>query len=254
MRNALQPKMGLVGRIEGNDIVGKWVQGGSVPLTLTKGEYTGGGLEVAEPARRALQGDWYGEVNGGIGIAFRFKQEPDGKLSAFLDSPYEGRRGVRLDRVSVAGDRISLTARAVDVTFDGTLSAGAISGTFSAGQTKGRDVTLKRGEYVQETFHMAPNLTEPLLGKWTGRTATNTDIILRFQRNERGDVLATEDVPSRQLFAIPVTELHFDGQSLKLMVRGISAQFTGTLAGNQMSGEWTLPGLQFPLQLRRAEH
>ncbi|HEY6927328.1 MAG TPA: hypothetical protein VI653_27890 [Steroidobacteraceae bacterium] len=251
--NALQPKMGLSGRIQGNDIVGKWIQGGSAPLTLTKGQYLAGGLAVAEPVRRALKGDWYGEVNGGIGIAFRFQEEPDGKLSAFLDSPYEGRRGIRLDRVSVAGDRISLGAPAVGITFDGTLAPDAISGKFVAGQTKGRDVTLKRGEYVQETFHIAPNLSGPLLGKWEGRTANNTDIVLRFQRNDRGDLLATEDVPSRQLFSMPVTQLGFDGQSLKLMVRGISAEFKGKLAGNEMSGDWTLPGMQFPLKLVRAE-
>jgi len=249
---SLQAKMGMSGKIEGDEITGRWIQGGSAPLTLTKGQYVAQGLDVAKPVRQELKGDWYGELSSGVGIAFRFKEEPDGKLSVFYDRPYEGRRGMRLDRVSVTGNKISLGAGAIGMTFDGTLAPDAISGKLvNNGQS--RDITLKHGEYVPQTLRVAPNLAGRLLGKWSGKTANNTEMILSFQRDERGDLIAMQDIPSRQMFAIPVTGLDFDGQSIKLTVRGIAAEFTGKLANNQLSGDWMMPSLRLPLRLSRID-
>jgi hypothetical protein len=248
---SVQLKMGFSGRIGGDEIVGRWIQGGSAPLTLTRGQYLASGVEVAKPIRQELKGDWYGQ-SGGIGIAFRFKEEPDGRLSAFLDRPYEGRRGMRLDRVSVTGSRISLGDSAIGMTFDGTLTADAISGKF-VNNGQARDLTLKRGEYVPETLRLAPDLAGRLVGKWAGATANNTEMILRIQRDEHGDLVAVQDIPSRQMFAIPVTGLDFDGQSIKLTVRGIAAEFTGKLANNELSGDWIMPSLRLPLRLSRVD-
>jgi len=248
-------KMSLSAKLDGNNnIVGRWIQSGSVPLALTRGQYLAEGLDVAEPVRRQLSGDWYGEVAGGIGVALRFEQQPDGKLSGFLDSPYEGRRGIRLDRINVAGARISLRASAAEITFSGTLTTTAINGNLVvSGQDRG-NVTLKRGDYVPQPLHFAADSAVPLLGQWTGKTVDKTDVVLRFQRGERGDLIASEDIPDRQLFSMPVTGFAFDGRVVKLTVRGIAAEFSGKLVNNEISGDWTLPNGRFPLRLTRIDH
>jgi len=247
-------KMGFSAKLEGNSIVGRWIQSGSVPLALSKGLYVAEGLDVAEPIRRQLGGDWYGEVAGGIGIALRFEQQPDGKLRGFLDSPYEGRRGIRLDRINVTGAKISLRASAAEITFSGTLTPASINGNLVVrGQDRG-NVTLNRGDYVPQTLHVAADSAGPLLGQWTGKTVDKTDVVLRFQRGERGDLIASEDIPDRQLFSMPVTGLSFDGRVLKLTVRGIAAEFSGKLVNNEISGDWTLPNGRFPLRLTRIDH
>ena len=246
-------KMGLSAKVEGNNIVGRWIESGSVPLILTKGQYVAVGLDVPEPIRHQLSGNWYGEVAGGIGVALRFEEQPHGKLSGFLDSPYEGRRGIRLDRIDVAGSRISLGASAADITFSGTLTTAAINGNLVASGRDRGNVTLKRGDYIPQPLHVAADAASPLLGQWTGKTVDKTDVVLRFQRGERGDLIASEDIPDRQLFSMPVTGFAFDGQSLKLTVRGIAAEFSGKLVNNEISGDWTLPNGRFPLRLTRSD-
>jgi hypothetical protein len=52
---------------------------------------------------------------------------------------------------------------------------------------------------------------------------------------------------------MPVTGFAFDGQSLKLTVRGIAAEFSGKLVNNEISGDWTLPDGRFPLRLTRSD-
>jgi hypothetical protein len=247
----LRPKMSFSGHIEGNQLVGQWTQGGSAPLVFTKGKYQVPGLELAKSARVALNGDWYGVFSNGIGIALKFRDDPTGKLLATLDSPYEGRRGIPVTAIDVAGDRIAMRVDGVGASFKGTLAKDAIAGKFSADGQE-RQVIFRHGDYVPEVLHLAPEIAGRLVGRWEGRTA-NTNLILRFQLDQRGDLIALEDIPNRQLFSLPISDLVLKGDDLSLTVKGIAAEFRGKVAKNEISGDWKMPTLQFPLRLTRGE-
>jgi hypothetical protein len=249
--SVLRPKMGFSGTIAGNELVGRWMQGGTAPLTFTKGKYQAGGIDLQKRDRDRLAGNWYGQFTNGVGLAFRFKQDANGKLSAFLDSPYEGRNGLPINAISIDGDKISMRIDGVGGVYNGTLAKDEISGKFSAGG-EARELILKRGEYVAETLQVAADVSNKLIGSWEGRAA-NTYIVLRFKLNERGDLLAVQDIPNRQMFGLPITDLSLKDDDLRLTVKGIAAEFKGKLAKNQLSGDWTMPTLQFPLTFNRTE-
>jgi hypothetical protein len=247
--SVLRPKMGFSGQIQGNQLVGKWIQAGSAPFTFNKGRYQAAGLEVSKAVRDRLNGDWYGEFNNGIGIAFKFKEAPNGKLFASLDSPHEGRRGIPINEITLAADQLAMRIDGIEAKFAGTVAQNAITGKLSAGG-RNMEVTLKRGEYRPEVLHVSAELAGRLVGKWEGKTA-NTNMILRFQVNDRGELLALQDIPNRQLFSLPISDLVLKDGSLSLTVKGIAAEFKGKLTSNEINGDWTMPSLQFPLKLIR---
>jgi hypothetical protein len=115
----------------------------------------------------------------------------------------------------------------------------------------GNDLTMARAEYVPEVMRVPAELASKLLGKWEGKTA-NTYMILRFKLNDKGELIALQDIPNRQLFGLPVSEVTLKGGALSLKVKGIAAEFKGRISDSQISGDWTMPSLQFPLKLNRA--
>ncbi|MFZ6658990.1 hypothetical protein [Undibacterium sp. TJN19] len=247
----LRPEMSFAGKVEGNQLVGKWTQGGDAPLTFNKGKFQAAGLVVDKNIRDKLNGNWYGKFSNGIGIALKFKDNKPGNFTASLDSPYEGRKGVPITAISLDADKVSIRIDGVGATFNGTLTQDSINGKFSA-EGQDRNLNFSRGEYVPEVAHVPTDLAKKLLGKWEGKTA-NTYMILRFQLNDKGELIALQDIPNRQLFSLPVSDVTLKGENISLTVKGIAAEFKGKVSEQQISGDWTMPSLQFPLKLSRAD-
>ncbi len=244
----LRPKMGFRGRIEGSQLVGLWLQGGSAPLTFNKGRYQAKGLELDPASRDALSGNWYGQFANGVGLGLSFKQQ-DGKFSGWLDSPYEGRRGVPISSVLAKNGKLTLRIDGIGASFSGTYSPKAITGKFSAGGQE-REVSFTHGEFVPESFALGNEVASRLVGTWEAKTA-NTNMILRFQRDANGNIVVMQDIPNRQLFSLPVSGLTVKGAALEMTVKGIAADFKGTLSQDTINGDWTMPSLQFPLKFTR---
>jgi len=88
-----------------------------------------------------IEGDWEGaiDVSGvSIGIRVVFAPAPEG-LSAAIDIPQQGASGLPLQNVSFDGSRIHFELpTTVLAVFEGTLSSGSMSGTFTQGAASGR--------------------------------------------------------------------------------------------------------------------
>jgi hypothetical protein len=246
-----RPKMGFKGKLAGDQLVGQWIQGGAAPLSLHRGEYRLAGLEVEQSLRTKLSGNWYGEFSNGTGIALKFHDAPNGKLDASLDSPYEGRHGIPITAISQQGSALILRIDGIGATFKGSVMPNEIRGTLTAGG-QDRAINFKRGDYVPEALHVPTELAAKLLGKWEGKAA-NTNMTLRFQLDDRGNLVAQQDIPNRQLFGLPVSDVVLRGEQLSLTVKGIAAEFKGKLANNEISGDWTMPSLQFPLRFVKTQ-
>ncbi|HEY8026858.1 MAG TPA: hypothetical protein VIF60_20120 [Burkholderiaceae bacterium] len=248
--NVLRPQMSFKGKIAGGQLVGTWSQGGDIPLTLNKGKFQISGLNVDKSIREKLNGEWYGKFSNGMGMSLRFKDDQNGTFSAFLDSPYEGRNNVPVSAITLNGDNVSLRMEGVNASFTGVLGKNSIDGKFFAGD-QGRSLTFSRGEYIPEVVHVSSDLANKLIGKWVGKSG-NTDLILRFQLNEKGNLIALQDIPNRRLFSLPVSDVSFKENDLSLVVKGIAAEFKGKVSKNEISGNWVMPNLQFPLTLSRS--
>lgn len=247
----LRPKMGYTGRLVGSQLVGNWNQDGDTPLTLNKGNFHFAGLAVEKSIREKINGDWYGRFSNGVGMSLKFKDDKNGSFDAFLDSPYEGRINVPINAISMNGSNITIRIDGVDATFSGSLTQNAIDGKFVVAGGQARNITFARGEYVPEAVHMPSELANKLVGTWVGKTA-NTYMILRFQLNAQGDLVALQDIPNRRLMSLPISDVTLKGEDLSLIVKGISAEFKGKVSKNEITGNWTMPSLQFPLTLGRS--
>lgn len=248
----LRPEMSFKGQVQGSQLVGEWTQGGSAPLTFNKGEYQTARLDIDKASRKKLEGNWYGEFSNGIGIALKFREGNDGQFIASLDSPYEGRKGIPVSALTIDDDNISMSIDGVGATFTGKFVAEGIKGIFSAGETK-NELTVERGEYVMEALKVSKDTADRLVGKWEGNTA-NTRMVLRFELNDEGNLIALQDIPNRQLFSLPISDLVVDGQKLSMVVKGIAAEFEGEISSDAISGQWTMPSLQFPVELSRVDN
>jgi hypothetical protein len=250
----MRPKMSFKGKLVGGQLLGSWswTHDENIPFTLKKGKLQTAGLGVDKSLREKLNGNWYGKYSNGIGMALRFKDEKNGTLSAFLDSPYEGRHDVPITAVSLNAGKLTLRMDGVEASFSGVLKPNAIDGKFfAAGQ--GRSLTFARGEYVPEVVHIPTELSNKLIGKWSGKSA-NTTIVLRFQLNEQGNLIAVEDIPNLRLFSLPLSDFTLKGDDVSFVVKAIAAEFKGKVSKNKISGDWVMPSLQFPLIMNRADN
>ena len=130
-------------KAEGKTISGTWtqtIQGQqhSMPLEWT---FAGTAAEAAAAAAAvkpsAIDGNWAGALNAGsqtLHIIFHFKAGPDGILCS-MDSVDQGANGIPCSDVKVDGKQVSLTAKAVNGTYSGTLRSDGkhMDGTWSQG-------------------------------------------------------------------------------------------------------------------------
>src|ERR1035437_7238669 len=170
----LRPEMSFTGKIVGSQLVGKWTQGGDAPLTFNKGKYQTASLVLEKAVREQLDGNWYGKFSNGIGLALKFRENENGTLSASLDSPYEGRKGVPISAVKVDTNKISIRIDGVGATFEGVLAQDSINGKFSAGG-QSRNLVFARGEYAPEVVQVPTDLANKLIGKWIGKSANRSE-------------------------------------------------------------------------------
>jgi len=81
---------------------------------------------VAPPSSSAdLVGSWLGTLQAGafqLRVVFHISRDPDGVLSATLDSPDQGATGIPVDTVVVKGDTLHMEVRAVLGAYEGTIS------------------------------------------------------------------------------------------------------------------------------------
>ncbi len=99
------------------------------------------------------QGTWLGTVSVGgmdLRVVFNITKNPDGSFKATLDSPDQGAKDIPVDSVKVEGDKLSLEAKALRMTYAGTYdpAAGQITGTLT--QNISMPLNLKKVEKVPE--------------------------------------------------------------------------------------------------------
>lgn len=123
------------GSLEGGQFVGTWTQGPqSLPLTLSRGEYTPTvtALDLSAEDMERLAGAWKGQL-GPLEVTVRFETADTGERVAFLDVPAQGASGVVVSEATLAGDALTLRIAAIAAEYRAALSGAEISGEWQQG-------------------------------------------------------------------------------------------------------------------------
>jgi uncharacterized protein len=118
---------------EKNRFDGNWVQGGmTFPLVLTPVGASSKNAPAPQPEKsnssdiKAIAGIWSGSLAFAgmeLRVVFHLTLDSTGNLTATLDSPDQGVKGIPFDSASFASGHVKLTSKTLDGGFDGDLLA-----------------------------------------------------------------------------------------------------------------------------------
>lgn len=245
--NINQARIEIVGDVTRDSIVGQFNQGGqTLELSFARGEYQQDGLGITPLDYARISGPWNGEVNG-LTMVIRIEQEGDQYL-AFMDSPDQGAANIPIGELSVDGDTLEFAIAAVQGSFAGEISSEAITGTWTqAGNSV--PFTFSRGDYVANA-DVPAELRERVSGGWRG-TVNGTELVFQFTEADNGGFNAVMAIPSMGAGPLPLADMSLDGDTFSFSVGQIQAQFSGTIDGDEISGDWSRAGATNTLTINR---
>jgi hypothetical protein len=137
-----------------SQIIGKWTQVGIDSLTLERvnlkdeRQALDAGRNYRYTNEAELQGHWTGVLPGKHGIqlrvVFHVAQLSDGSYSATLDSPDQLLFAMPFDVIDFVPPRVRLEIKSAKCTFEGRLSEGKVSGTWTYDKRISQPLTLER--------------------------------------------------------------------------------------------------------------
>jgi hypothetical protein len=146
--------------------------------------------------------------------------------------------------------------------FNGTYSAGSLSGFWRAGPQPppGFAVSLKKGEAPVATLKLSTEAFASLAGKWAGKLDAPTpdgktvtqNVVLRIETNTVGQYVGFLDVENpvqKQKASLPVSEASVAAGKVVLKIG--PGEYKGDLAGKTLKGDLTLGPRALPLVLTK---
>lgn len=256
------------GKMANGKIAGEWTQpGGKLPL------------ELAPYQRAALSADalrtYVGAWNGTLELAgqkqtlvFNLRQGAGGALEGTFGIPDQGMTQPMGD-LALENGELSFHTLGGRISFKGKLANNRLAGKLKvpspAAPAEGVDISMQKGDYkpTPVALTLAAADFAKLKGKWTGsvsvtnpQTQQKVDLplVVRFESGPRGEQYGYLDSPAQGASGLIVTFLSLSGDKLTARVATAQAEYTGTLAGDKITGEWaqTQAGLRTPLVLTRS--
>ncbi|MDP1932643.1 MAG: hypothetical protein Q8L60_14410 [Gammaproteobacteria bacterium] len=120
----------FTGTIAENGIAGQWQQRGQqTGLNLTRGPFVPN-PDLSIEDQRYLLGTWRGNVTG-ADLVFRFSSDGNGAFGAFLDVASVGLNNMPVSSMTLEGQSLRFQINAIDARFEGALSGGEITGSWT---------------------------------------------------------------------------------------------------------------------------
>jgi hypothetical protein len=257
------------GKLAGGKIAGEWTQpGGKLPLELAPFQK----VALSADAMRPYLGSWNANVvtpGGTQRLAFELKQGTGG-LTGTFGVPEQG-VSVPLTSATLENGELTLKVNlGAEITFKGKLAGNTIAGKLKvpnpAAPPDGIDASFQRGEYKAPVvaLKLTPEAFATLKGKWQGKGAmTNPQngqkidftIAARFETNAKGEYVGFIDSSAQGVSStVGVNEVTLAGGKLtaKVGTGAAAAEFSGTVAGKKITGEWVQAGQRIQLELTQA--
>ncbi len=248
------------GKFENARIVGEWRQGSSFPLTLEKRalDPRANALALSAAQKTMMLGEWYGEIEtpvGGLAVVFRFAEEGEDLVKGYFDSPDQGSAGVPIQSVTLGDNTVSLSL-AAGAGFEGTFEPGTMSGSWNQGGQK-LPLRLTKGKLPALVLDLGPDGMARLMGTWQGKLTTpqgSSSIVLRFEKDAAGQPVGFIDNPEQGMRGARIKSVALDGDALTVQPSEmLRLKYTGTLAGEQITGKLAAGGQSFDLAFTRSK-
>lgn len=243
-----------VGEIGSGTINGIWSQNNTeFELNLTPYEEP---VITAENFAR-IDGSWVGALRPTgspdfeLAIVLEFFVNDDGEFVGTLSSPDQGGNDIPIDTLALEEDELVVEISQARIEIVTEISGDELVGTFNqAGQSF--PITLARGEYEQAGLQLSALQFARVQGPWHGQVA-NLTVVLRVEQSD-GNYLAYLDSPDQGATDIPIQEFTIDGDDVNFTIASINGSFSGTIAANALSGQWTQGGQTQPLELEKGPY
>lgn len=202
-----------------------------------------------------VAGDWHGTLKVGpieMGIQLHIVKADKG-LTASMDSPDQGIRGMAVDSISLEGSDLKFAVGAVQVTYAGKVSPDgkSIDGTLTQGQAMPLDLTRGNFAVVQHK----PGKPSDIDGDWKGALQTpNGNLRIVFHIVNTADGLtATADLPDVGGTGLPVANVTRTGQTLKMDMKQMGGGFEGDISPDlkTITGNFSAAGNKIAMVLTR---
>lgn len=214
----------------------------AAPLAMGQG---GGTASVA--------GDWQGSIADKLPVVLHVRVDPNGSLTAALDSPSQGALGLPGANAKLSGTTFSFDVPVVQGGYTGTLSADGktITGTWT-----------QSGQSMPLVFHQTATPAElaavkpsPVDGDWAGALhagGVTLRVAFHFHATPDGTIAGSMDSIDQGAMGIACADVKLDGQKLTLAVPAVHGTYEGTLSadGRTLQGTWS-QGSPLALDLTR---
>lgn len=228
---------------------GEWTQeGAKLPLTLkpfAEPTLTPADLDI-------LRGEWSGPLKAQgieVTIVLRFSNDKEGKFAPVMDVPEQGVQGWPLTNVRLDDGHFSSEQQKSMAQIVGVLKGDQLVGQWNQ-LGNSLPLTLKKGKYVAPARYLdLPAASrDQLKGKWSG-SLNGMTVTVRFETDAQGRTLGFFDSPQPGVPSIPLSTATLAGTQFTFTMGGIGGKYSGALAGDKLTGEWTQLGLPKPLPL-----
>jgi hypothetical protein len=256
------------GKLANGKIAGEWTQpGGKLPLELAPYQKT----TLSADTLRAYVGAWNGTLELGgqkQTLVFNFKQGAGGALEGTFGIPDQGMTQPMGD-LALENGELSFHTLGGRISFKGKLASNRLAGKLKvpspAAPADGVDISMQKGDYkpAPVALTLAAADFAKLKGKWAGKGSfTNPqnnqkidfDIAVRFETGANGQFNGFVDssAAGQSSTGVVISSASLAGDKLTFRLAVGQVEFTGTLAGKKITGEWVQGGMRIPLELNQA--
>jgi hypothetical protein len=261
------------GKLAGGKFAGQWTQPtGALPLELAPYQK----VALSADAIKPYLGDWNTKITLAAQsqmLAFNFRQGAGG-LEGTFSIPDQGVNRPMTDVTLENGELSFKTNVGAELSFKGKLAGNGIVGKLKvpspAAPPDGLDVTLQKGAYAPPpvALKLSAESFAKVKGRWQARgEVTNPQngqkiaftTVMRFENGAKaGEYFGFTDserqvAPGQTITSkgVIINDATLTGDKLTFRVASAQAEFTGTLAGNKITGELSQGGQRIPMEFTR---
>ncbi len=208
-------------------------------------------------ASEDIFGTWQGKLIPAPGteitIQFIISRAADGAYGVVLNSPEEGGiKNIEANKVTYDAGVLKLDVTELSGSYEGVVKDGVIEGEW---EQQGTSMPLSMRPYEKPALSAEDR--GKLLGEWHGDIEIpngSLTMVLRFEMTKDGELAGYLDSPDQNVSGIPVTDIEGGDGKIILKVSSIRAEITGTLAGNEIIGEYKQGPEPLPLILKKGKY
>ncbi len=206
-------------------------------------------------SQQEIINSWEGILDAGSGnhlkIIFNISKREDGKLTASLDSPNQGAKGIQAENPEFDKRKISISVPSIGGVYDGNIDSNftKIEGEWKqGGKTFPLILTpISKAERKLEFFSL-----------WQGKLKIKEielRLNLRFYKDGKDSIGAFLDSPDQSIMNIPATKVYYGDDSVLVEIQSIKGFYTGKFNNDksEIDGKWNQNGSSFSLKLEKTE-